>query len=349
MKKLRLTAVIMVLVMMVILLAACGEKTKGSVQESTQITNETTTKETEPKPEKKTYKVGFSLFYRSDEYYLDIESTMKKEAEELGIELITQDANTDLAKQIQHVEDFVSNKVDAILMAPCDPIGSLAAVKTAKDAGIPVFMYDGITEDLSDVVAYTLSDYKADGAAGGIWAREYIEKNLGGKANVAIIDFPPSPVVCGLRVQGFIEEVTKLPGVKIVAQQDGKATRTDGMAAMENILTANDKNIDLVFAINYESGAGAEAAIKAADAKTVVVCVAWNSEGFEKMEKGDPIMKAYVTSNPGDHAKILPVIIDHLNGKKVEQKVFHEYFAVDHKTLNEKIDWKSIVELRSKQ
>ena len=82
-------------------------------------------------------------------------------------------------------------------------------------------------------------------------------------ANVAVIDFPQSSIVCGLRAQGFIDGVKKLPGVKIVAQQDGKATRSDSMNVMENILTANP-DVQVVYGINFDTCAGAKAAIEAA-------------------------------------------------------------------------------------
>ena len=47
-----------------------------------------------------------------------------------------------------------------------------------------------------------------------------------------------------------------LPGVEIVARQDGKASRTDSMTVMENILTANP-DVDIVYGINFDTGAGA--------------------------------------------------------------------------------------------
>ena len=36
--------------------------------------------------------------------------------------------NDDALKQIQQIEDFITKKVDAIIMSPCDPVGSQACV-----------------------------------------------------------------------------------------------------------------------------------------------------------------------------------------------------------------------------
>lgn len=289
---------------------------------------------------------GVSLYYRSDEYYVDIENCMKREADKLGVKLDIQDANADLSKQIQQVEDFISNGVDAILISPVDPAGSQACVAAAKEAGIPIFTYDGVLDDNTDVTAYTTCDFYADGVKTGEWAAKYIEENLGGTAKVAILDYPPSPVVCGLRADGFADAVTKLPGVEIVARQNCMGSRTEGMTVMENILTANDDDVDVVFAINYEAGAGAAAAIEAEKADTIVTCVAWSKEGLEKLDAGDDILKAFMLGVPSDHAKLIQVAKDYCEGKEIEKEVTYEYIVVDHDTLNEKVDWKSIIDMR---
>jgi ABC-type sugar transport system substrate-binding protein len=281
------------------------------------------------------------------EYYLDIEVCLRKRAEELGVELLVQNADTVLSAQVQQIEDFIARKVDAIMFAPVDPIGAYACVEAANAAGIPIFEYDGSTENLKGVAAHTTEEFIKEGEKAGEWAKTYIEKNWDGKATYAVLDYFPSPVVCGGRTKGFMDIVDTLPGVERVALQDGKATRDGGMAVMEDILTANKNNVDLVFCINYESGAGAAAAIEAAGAKTKVVCVAWNAEGFEKLENKDKYMQAYLMPDPNETAKLLDVIKDALDGKQISETVFQDYYMVDQDTISE-FDWRSIVAMRAK-
>ncbi|MCI8853372.1 MAG: sugar ABC transporter substrate-binding protein [Lachnospiraceae bacterium] len=293
------------------------------------------------------YTFGVSLFYRSDEFYVDIENMMKVYGEEAGVELIIQDANCDASTQMRQFEDFIQMGVDAILFSPCDPAACASAVEAANEAGIPVFTYDGTVEDNSGITSGMYSDFHADGYDAGTWAKKYIEENLGGKANVAILDYPASPIVCGQRADGFQEAVEELEGVKVVARQDGKATRTGGMEVMENILTANNNEVDLVFAINYESGAGAAAAIEAADAKGGVVCVAWGEEALQKVENNDPYLKGVLLGDPSDQAEIINVAKDYLDGKDIEKETYYSYYMVTSEDLNEKIDWKAIIDLRN--
>ncbi|NLD59299.1 MAG: sugar ABC transporter substrate-binding protein [Clostridiales bacterium] len=294
----------------------------------------------------KPYTFGVSLFYRSDEFYIDIENMMKVYAEEIGVELIIQDANTDSSVQLRQFEDFIQMGVDAIVFSPCDPAACVPAIESANAAGIPVFTYDGVVEDKSLIASGMYSDFYADGYAAGTWAKGYIEKNLGGSAKVALLDYPLSPVVCGLRADGFSDAVSELEGVEIVARQDGHATRTGGMEVMETILTANVNDVDLVFAINYESGAGAASAIESAGADCAVVCVAWGKEALEKLDAGDPYIKALLLGDPSDQAEIIKIAKDYLDGKEVPAESGYSYYIVEHDTLNDLIDWRFIIDMR---
>src|SRR5256885_15804742 len=59
-----------------------------------------------------------------------------------GLKLDLSIANQDLGKQISDVEDFVSKKVDAIILSPVDSRGVKAAVLKAAAARIPVITVD---------------------------------------------------------------------------------------------------------------------------------------------------------------------------------------------------------------
>lgn len=355
--------ILLILVVTLMGLAISGCSSKGTDSKKEEITKEVSVEEKSEKSEENSpseeivkeddktksdekYLIGVSLYYRSDEFYIDIENMMKKKAEEIDVDLIIQDADGDSANQLKQFEDFIQMGVDAIVFSPTDPVACIAAVESANEAKIPVFTYDGVMEDTSGITSGMYNDFLSDGQDIGTWAKDYIMKNLDGKAKVAILDFPISPVVCGLRADGFEKIVKELPDVEIVARQDGQASRTGGMEVMENILTAENNEVDMVFAINYESAAGAASAIESAGADTVVTCVAWGKEALEKLDAGDPYMKAYLMGIPTDQATILDVAKQYLDGQKVEAETYYKYIVVDQDNLNEKINWREIIELR---
>jgi ribose transport system substrate-binding protein len=340
-KFIKVLAVVLALMVMVSAFAGCGAKKDKETPKDTTSQAEKTSDTT---AEKKKV-IGISLFYRRDEYYKDLESSFIYEAEKAGYDVIIQDADADPAKQTQQIEDFVQKKVDAIALAAADPAGLVPAIDAAVDAGIPVLTYDGPSES-KKVLTHVGFDFYEDGASVGEWVKKYINDNLGGKANVAIIDFPQSAIVCGLRAKGFRDVMESMDGVTIVAQQDGKASRTDSMSVMENILTAHP-NVDAVFGINYDTCAGAAAAIEAAGRTDIIVTGgAWGVEPFEKLAKNDPILKAFFVTSPAvQAADTIKAITEHWEGKEVPKDYLSEsqvYDADNIKTLG----WKAIVARR---
>lgn len=332
---------------MVLGMAACGssgdtkEEGQGTAESTTASADDTATADADSGDK---IVVGVDLYYRRDEYYVDLETTFRAYGEEKGYEMVISDADGDVTTQISQIEDFITQGVDVILLAAADPTALIPACQDAIDAGIPVICYDGGID--SDIPATkVIFDYYEDGAMVAEWAKQYITDNLGGKAKVAILDFPASPIVCGLRAQGFAETISQLDGVEIVAQQDGKASRTDAMAVMENILTANP-DVDLVYGINYDTGAGAASAIEAAGSKAVVCCNAWGQEGFEKLENNDPYIKCMAASSPVTQAHdAIDAIAPALAGEELPKETLSHSTLLTAETIKD-FDWKSIVAAR---
>jgi ribose transport system substrate-binding protein len=290
-------ALLILSVMLMMLVAACSANNSSEESEQTEST-QTESEQTEPAVEEKQKVIGVSLFYRRDEFYKDLENGILDAAEKAGYKVIMQDADTDPKKQAEQIENFIAQKVDAIALAVTDPAGMIPTLKSATDAGIPVFTFDGGTQDNAETTSFIGMDNYDAGQKAGNWVKEYVTNNLNGNANVVIIDFPQSAVVVGNRVKGFEEALKDMPGVKIVAKQDGKASRTDSMTVMENIIQANEK-IDVVFGINDDSMFGAVSALEAANRTNVVaISVGWSQELFTKLENKDSFVKASAVQNP---------------------------------------------------
>jgi simple sugar transport system substrate-binding protein len=97
--------------------------------------------------------------------------------------LIIQNAGFDATKEAQFVQTYVTRKVDAILISAVSPTGSLAALRLAKSAGIPVVCYTTCINPPDDkdlVRAYVTSDNKGIGVTTGRAAADYIKSRLGG-------------------------------------------------------------------------------------------------------------------------------------------------------------------------
>jgi ribose transport system substrate-binding protein len=217
------------------------------------------------KEESKSVKtIGVTLLTRAHVFYKDLEAGLRTEAAKDSFELIVTAGEFDLGKQTAQIEDFISRKVDAIVVCPVDSRGIGAAIKKANDANIPVF-----TADIAAQEGAVVCHIASDNAAGGRKAGEYLAKILEGKGNVAIIDQPTVTSVLD-RVQGFKEAITKFPGIKIVADVNGEGVRDKALQVASDILQAHP-NLNGIFGINDDSALGALDAVQQFDRKSISI------------------------------------------------------------------------------
>ncbi|HEY1429570.1 MAG TPA: substrate-binding domain-containing protein [Candidatus Tumulicola sp.] len=217
--------------------------------------------------------IGVSIQNREAQFYQDMEAGMRDEASKLGYSLTVVDANRDNAQQQSQVEDFVSKKVDAIVLTPYDSQAIGSAIVEANNANIPVFTADiANASSQGKVVAHIASD----NVQGGYEAGTLMCKATGGKGDVGIIDEPEVTSVQD-RVKGFKNALAKLcPGVKIVADVDSGGARTKANSDAGDILQAH-KDLAGIFGINDDSALGAVTAVGAAGMTGKVAIVGYDA------------------------------------------------------------------------
>jgi ribose transport system substrate-binding protein len=204
--------------------------------------------------------IGVTIQNREAQFYQDMEAGMRSEAARYGYSLSVVDANRDNATQQSQVEDFISQRADAIVITPYDSQAIGSAIAEANQAGIPVFTADiASTSKLGTVVAHIASNNVQGGYEAGTLMCAALHKT----GTVAIIDEPEVTSVQD-RVRGFRSALVKLcPSVSIVADVDGGGQRDQAEADMSDILQSHH-DIGGVFGINDDSALGALTAVKAA-------------------------------------------------------------------------------------
>jgi ribose transport system substrate-binding protein len=205
--------------------------------------------------------IGVSIQNREAQFYQDMESGLKSEAAKYGYKVVVVDAARDNSKQQSQVEDFISQKVAAIVLTPYDSQAIGSAITEANNASIPVFTADiANTSSQGKVVAHVASD----NVQGGAQAAKLVCRAVGnGPASVAIIDEPEVTSVQD-RVRGFkVQLAVGCPKAKIVADIDGGGERAKSSSVMEDVLQSH-KDVKAVFGINDDSALGASKAISAA-------------------------------------------------------------------------------------
>ena len=209
--------------------------------------------------------VGLSISTMNNPFFVALRDGAQAEAQAVGINLITVDAQNDAAKQIAGVEDLIQKKVPVILLNPTDSDAVASVVKEATAAGIKVISLDRAVNG-----AQVSSHIASDNAAGGRMAGEFLLRKLGGEGNLVELEGIPGSSAARERGKGFESAIAGKPGVKLVTEQPANFDRAQGLSVMENILQGN-KDIQGVFAQNDEMALGAQKAIEEAGLKSVAI------------------------------------------------------------------------------
>jgi ribose transport system substrate-binding protein len=271
--------------------------------------------------------VGVTFLTQTHDFYKELEDAMRKEAAARGIDLIVTSCEMDPAKQASQLEDFVAQRVAAIIAAPCDSAAIGANLQGAEQAGIPVF-----TVDIAARSGKIVSHVASDNVLGGRLAAQALARYLNGQGKILIIDHPTVASVQD-RTKGFDEELKKTPGMSVVGRPSADGQRAKAMAVMEDMLQAH-RDLKGVFGINDDSALGALSVLEAAGRKDIVI-VGYDAtpEAQQAIRKGGPL-KADVAQHPRSIGqKVIEAVARHLAGEAVPAVVAVEVGLVDQETL----------------
>lgn len=255
--------------------------------------------------------IGVTLLTQTHTFYKELEAGLREEASARGLDLIVVACEMDPAKQAAQIEDFVAERVSAILAAPCDSNAIGPHLSGPERAGIPVF-----TVDIAARGGRVVSHIASDNVQGGRLAAQALAGFIGDKGKVLIIDQPTVASVQD-RVRGFDEEMKRHPAITIVARPNADGQRARAMAVMEDMLQAN-RDLNGVFGINDDSALGALAVLGAAG-RTDIAVVGYDAtdEAQAAIRRGSAL-KADVVQHPKDMGrKAVEIIARHLKGETV--------------------------------
>jgi ribose transport system substrate-binding protein len=256
--------------------------------------------------------VGVSLLTQTHAFYKDLEEGLRQEAAARNIDLVVVACEMDPARQAAQIEDFVAQRVAAIIAAPCDSNAIGPHLAGPERAGIPVFTAD-IAARTGKVAAHVASD----NVQGGRLAAREIARLIGGQGKVLIIDHPTVASVQD-RTTGFDEELKMHPGITVVGRPSADGQRARAMAVMEDMLQTH-RDLKGVFGINDDSALGAVAVLEAAGRKDIVVVGFDATEEAQKAIRSGGPLKADVAQHPAQIGRtVMELVARHLAGERVE-------------------------------
>ena len=240
-------------------------------------------------------KIGVSMSAFDDTFLTYLREDMDKQAKSYpkgdGVQLQFEDARADVVKQLSQVENFISQKVDAIIVNPVDTASTANIIKAATAAKIPLVFVNRRPD--SQTLAPGVAAVTSDDVEAGKLQMQYIAEKLGGKGNIVILLGDLANNSTTNRTKGVKEVLTKYPGIKIEQEQTGIWLRDRGMTLVNDWLTQG-RDFQAVLSNNDEMAIGAAMALKSAGKKGVLIAgVDGTPDGLNAITKGDMTVSAF--------------------------------------------------------
>jgi erythritol transport system substrate-binding protein len=188
------------------------------------------------------------------------------EAKALGYDTLAVTHDDDVNKQNQLIDTAIARHAAAIILDNAGADASIAAVRKARNAGVPVFLIDREINATGIAVAQIVSNNYQGATLGG---QEFV-KLMGEKGNYVELLGKQSDTNAGIRSRGYHDVIDQYPQMKMVAQQSADWDQTEAFQKMQTILQAHP-DIQGVIAGNDTMALGAWAALQAAHKTNVIV------------------------------------------------------------------------------
>ena len=248
-----------------------------------------------------------------------------------GYDLLTMapPSEDDYATQMSMMEDMITRGVAGICVCGINLDALIPAIKKANEAGIPVVMFNTITE-IEGAEVYAYSGYNQYN--GGAKIADWVNEQTGGTAKVAIIEGLPSDYTTQ-RMGGFVDRCAEAyPGIEVVATQPGDWVRETGMKAAMDMLQAHPE-INVIYGLSDEMALGAVQACKQLNREDII-CVGLdgNPNAMESVKAGE--LDATLDCGPvAIGANAVMAVIEAIDGVERTEKVIEAETTVVDITL----------------
>jgi len=187
-------------------------------------------------------------------------------AKALGYETLVLVHDDDPNLQDQHVDQAIALGAKAIILDNAGADASIAAVRKAKDAGIPTFLIDREINETGLAASQIISN----NYQGAVLGAEEFVRLIGEEGKYVELLGRESDTNAHVRSQGYHDVLDEYPDLELVAQQSANWSQTEAFDVMETIIQAHPDILGVISG-NDTMAMGAMAALQAAGMTDVVV------------------------------------------------------------------------------
>jgi len=232
--------------------------------------------------------IGVSMALFDDNFLTAVRASMKARAQQLNVGIQFEDAQNDIGRQLNQVQNFIAQKVDAIIINPVDTDATPRMTRLVVKAGIPLVYVNRLPADkqLPPRVAFVGSD---ETQAGTLQMTE-VCRLLQGKGDIVILIGELTNQSARQRTQDLYDVIARpqCRGIRVLDKQAANWKRTEAADLMTNWLSAGLRP-HAVVANDDEMAIGAIQSLKQAKllAGTIVAGIDATPDGLAAMKAGE--------------------------------------------------------------
>jgi len=273
--------------------------------------------------------VGVTMALFDDNFLTVLRNGIQAHADSNGISVQIEDAQNDVAKQLDQINNFIASGVDAIIVNPVDTSATQAMTDAAAAAGVPLVYVNRQpinVDSLPDNQAFVASNEIESGTLAAFEGCKLLRaKGKAGGANIYVMMGELSNQAAVQRTKDFHDVIAMdmCNFIKIVDEQTANWSRDQAQTLMTNWLSSGTA-FDAVFANNDEMAIGAIQAMKAAGIsmeEVIVTGVDATQDALASMQAGDLDVTVFQNA-AGQGSGALNAAVALARGDAVDQKVY---------------------------
>ena len=256
-----------------------------------------------------------------------------------GVEAIILDAQGDVTKQIDQVENLMQKKVDVIVIWPVNGKAVVPVCKKAHEAGFPIVIANSLIDEsgYDYVNCFTGPDTYEEGAvAARAMIKVFEDKGIDRMKNVVELMGLPGYVTAIRRSDGWQDIIKEQDDFTILATEPSDWNREKATQKMENLIVKYGDKIDGVYVADDNVGIGALNALKEAGmaGDVVMTSACLFGEGYDAIKEGN--ISASVFQSPAEDARnSIQTAVKVANGEDLEFWQFFETPPVYQSNLDD--------------
>jgi len=266
-------------------------------------------------------KIGFSMATLKEERWTKDKAAFEAHCQKMGVECVITVANANAQKQANDVDNLLTQGVDVLVIAPHDATQAASMVEKAKAQGVPVISYDRLINS-AKIDLYISHQVPVIGRRMTEYAVEKVPK--GNYVLVYGASTDNNAMIMKKEQNAVLKPYVDRGDIKIVADQHAADWKADeALKIVENALTQNADNIDVVIASNDGTASGVVAALstKGLTGKVIVTGQDAEKAALQRIAKGDQTMTIYKPIKPLAEGAV-EAAVKLAKGEKLDSQMF---------------------------